>query len=56
WARAEGFGDLLVTANLLSAYSVEVVTGWRDTRVQRILAGSSDVMRHIVGRSMRLDR
>jgi alkylation response protein AidB-like acyl-CoA dehydrogenase len=29
---------------------------WRDTRVQRILAGSSDVMRHIVGRSMRLDR
>jgi hydroxyacyl-ACP dehydratase HTD2-like protein with hotdog domain len=23
WARAEGFGDLLVTANLLSAYSVE---------------------------------
>jgi acyl dehydratase len=28
WARAEGFGDVLVTANLLSAYSVEVVTGW----------------------------
>jgi hypothetical protein len=24
--------------------------------VQRILAGSSDAMRHIVGRSMRLDR
>ncbi|MDT7773487.1 MAG: hypothetical protein QOC67_2411 [Pseudonocardiales bacterium] len=56
WARAEGFGDLLVTANLLSAYSVEGVAGWRDTRVQRILAGSSEVMRHIVGRSMRLDR
>jgi alkylation response protein AidB-like acyl-CoA dehydrogenase len=28
----------------------------RDTRVQRSLAGSSEVMRHIVGRSMRLDR
>jgi alkylation response protein AidB-like acyl-CoA dehydrogenase len=34
----------------------EIAQLWRDTRVQRILAGSSEVMRHIVGRSMRLDR
>jgi alkylation response protein AidB-like acyl-CoA dehydrogenase len=74
---------IAVRGKPLSAYSVEVVTGWagdpaclrgpefsgagylneyeitrlwRDTRVQRILAGSSEVMRHIVGRSMRLDR
>jgi hydroxyacyl-ACP dehydratase HTD2-like protein with hotdog domain len=27
-ARAEGFGDVLVTANLLSAYNVELLTRW----------------------------
>jgi hydroxyacyl-ACP dehydratase HTD2-like protein with hotdog domain len=27
-AREEGFGDVVVTANLLSAYSVEMLTHW----------------------------
>lgn len=27
-ARAEGFGDVLVTANLLSAYNVQLLTSW----------------------------
>lgn len=27
-AKAEGFGDVVVTANLLSAYSVEMLTRW----------------------------
>jgi hydroxyacyl-ACP dehydratase HTD2-like protein with hotdog domain len=27
-ARAEGFDDILVTANLLSAYNVELLTSW----------------------------
>jgi acyl-CoA dehydrogenase len=33
----------------------EIARLWRDARVQRIFAGSSEVMRHIVGRSMHLD-
>ena len=28
WARAEGYTDVLVTANLLSAYSAELLTDW----------------------------
>jgi hydroxyacyl-ACP dehydratase HTD2-like protein with hotdog domain len=28
WARAEGFADVLVTANLISAYSAELATTW----------------------------
>ena len=27
-AREEGFGDVLVTANLLSAYNIELLTRW----------------------------
>jgi alkylation response protein AidB-like acyl-CoA dehydrogenase len=32
----------------------EIARLWRDARVQRILAGSSEVMREIIGRSMEL--
>jgi hydroxyacyl-ACP dehydratase HTD2-like protein with hotdog domain len=28
WARSEGYDDVLVTANLLSAYSAELLTEW----------------------------
>jgi acyl dehydratase len=28
WARAEGFTDVLVTANLISAYSAELASTW----------------------------
>jgi alkylation response protein AidB-like acyl-CoA dehydrogenase len=33
----------------------EIARLWRDTRVQRILAGSNEVMRHIIARSLDLD-
>jgi alkylation response protein AidB-like acyl-CoA dehydrogenase len=33
----------------------EIARLWRDTRVQRILAGSNEVMRHIIGRSLNLE-
>jgi alkylation response protein AidB-like acyl-CoA dehydrogenase len=34
----------------------EIARLWRDGRVQRIFAGSNEIMRHIVGRSLALDR
>jgi alkylation response protein AidB-like acyl-CoA dehydrogenase len=46
--------ELFSGAGYLKEY--EIARLWRDTRVQRIRAGSSELMRHIVGRSMRLDR
>ncbi|ORW68099.1 hypothetical protein AWC23_21970 [Mycobacterium saskatchewanense] len=32
YARAEGFDDVLVTANLLSAYNVQLLTSWTGDR------------------------
>lgn len=54
WEVVDACLQLHGGAGFMNEY--EIARLWRDTRVQRILAGSSEVMRHIVGRSMRLDR
>ena len=33
----------------------EIARLWRDSRVQRIYAGSNEIMKEIVGRSLALD-
>jgi alkylation response protein AidB-like acyl-CoA dehydrogenase len=54
WDAVDACLQLHGGAGYMNEY--EIARLWRDTRVQRILAGSSEVMRHIIGRSMRLDR
>jgi alkylation response protein AidB-like acyl-CoA dehydrogenase len=53
WAVVDACLQLFGGAGYMNEY--EIARIWRDTRVQRILAGSSEVMRHIVGRSLRLE-
>jgi alkylation response protein AidB-like acyl-CoA dehydrogenase len=53
WELVDACLQLHGGAGYMNEY--EIARLWRDTRVQRILAGSSEVMRHIVGRSMHLD-
>jgi acyl dehydratase len=43
FARAQGFKDVLVTANLLSAYNAELVTSW---------AGAAGTLRSLEERSL----
>jgi alkylation response protein AidB-like acyl-CoA dehydrogenase len=52
WDAVDACLQLFGGAGYMNEY--EIARLWRDTRVQRILAGSSEVMRHIVGRSMNL--
>jgi alkylation response protein AidB-like acyl-CoA dehydrogenase len=53
WEAVDACLQLFGGAGYMNEY--EIARLWRDTRVQRILAGSSEVMRHIIGRGMRLD-
>ncbi|MFD9668687.1 acyl-CoA dehydrogenase family protein [Rhodococcus sp. NPDC059968] len=52
WEAVDACLQLFGGAGYMNEY--EVARLWRDTRVQRILAGSSEVMRHIIGRSLNL--
>lgn len=52
WEATDKCLQLFGGAGYMNEY--EIARIWRDTRVQRILAGSSEVMRHIVSRSMHL--
>ncbi|GGM64502.1 acyl-CoA dehydrogenase family protein [Dactylosporangium sucinum] len=48
WEAVDACLQLFGGAGYMNEY--EIARLWRDTRVQRILAGSSEVMRHIIGR------
>lgn len=52
WEAVDACLQLFGGAGYMNEY--EIARIWRDTRVQRILAGSSEVMRHIIGRSLKL--
>jgi alkylation response protein AidB-like acyl-CoA dehydrogenase len=52
WEAIDACVQLFGGAGYMNEY--EITRLWRDTRVQRILAGSSEVMRHIIGRSLNL--
>jgi alkylation response protein AidB-like acyl-CoA dehydrogenase len=52
WEAIDKCLQLFGGAGYMNEY--EIARIWRDTRVQRILAGSSEVMRHIISRSMHL--
>ncbi|HXA31756.1 MAG TPA: acyl-CoA dehydrogenase family protein [Acidimicrobiales bacterium] len=52
WEAVDGCLQLFGGAGYMNEF--EIARLWRDTRVQRILAGSSEVMRHIIGRSLQL--
>jgi alkylation response protein AidB-like acyl-CoA dehydrogenase len=52
WEATDACVQLFGGAGYMNEY--EITRLWRDTRVQRILAGSSEVMRHIIGRSLNL--
>jgi alkylation response protein AidB-like acyl-CoA dehydrogenase len=52
WEAVDACLQLFGGAGYMNEY--EIARLWRDTRVQRILAGSSEVMRHIIGRSLNL--
>jgi alkylation response protein AidB-like acyl-CoA dehydrogenase len=53
WDVVDACLQLFGGAGYMAEY--EIARIWRDTRVQRILAGSSEVMRHIIGRSLQLE-
>lgn len=53
WDAVDACLQLFGGAGYMNEY--EIARIWQDTRVQRILAGSSEVMRHIIGRSLRLE-
>ncbi|OLT16454.1 acyl-CoA dehydrogenase [Pseudonocardia sp. CNS-139] len=50
WEAVDACLQLFGGAGYMNEY--EIARLWRDTRVQRILAGSSEIMRHIIGRSL----
>jgi alkylation response protein AidB-like acyl-CoA dehydrogenase len=50
WEVVDACLQLFGGAGYMNEY--EIARLWRDTRVQRILAGSSEVMRHIIGRTV----
>jgi alkylation response protein AidB-like acyl-CoA dehydrogenase len=52
WEASDTCLQLYGGAGFMNEY--EIARLWRDTRVQRIFAGSSEVMRHIVGNSLDL--
>jgi alkylation response protein AidB-like acyl-CoA dehydrogenase len=52
WEAVDTCLQLFGGAGYMNEY--EIARLWRDARVQRILAGSSEVMRHIIGRSLDL--
>jgi alkylation response protein AidB-like acyl-CoA dehydrogenase len=53
WEVVDSCLQLFGGAGYMNEY--EIARLWRDTRVQRILAGSNEVMRHIIARSLDLD-
>lgn len=53
WDAIDACLQLFGGAGYMNEY--EIARLWRDTRVQRVLAGSNEVMRHIVGRSLNLE-
>jgi alkylation response protein AidB-like acyl-CoA dehydrogenase len=53
WDAVDACLQLFGGAGYMNEY--EIARLWRDTRVQRILAGSNEVMRHIIGRSLNLE-
>jgi alkylation response protein AidB-like acyl-CoA dehydrogenase len=53
WEAVDACLQLFGGAGYMNEY--EIARLWRDTRVQRILAGSNEVMRQIIGRSLALD-
>ncbi|BBX66454.1 long-chain-acyl-CoA dehydrogenase [Mycobacterium saskatchewanense] len=53
WEAIDECVQLFGGAGYMNEY--EIARLWRDTRIQRVLAGSNEVMRHIIGRSLELE-
>ena len=54
WEAVDACLQLFGGAGYMNEY--EIARIWRDSRVNRILGGSSEIMRHIIARSMELAR